>query len=86
MNKYLVAVTYELVIFADDENQAAIIAQDGCLSSSVAHPQTGDVVHASIHIEGDAEQQILQRCDHKSTASLGGYCSECGEPKPFRTS
>lgn len=26
----------------------------------------------------------LPVCDHKSTVGLGGYCSECGLPKPPR--
>jgi hypothetical protein len=49
--KYTVTIEYKFVIFAGDENRAAFIAQDNCLSSSIAHPQTGDVVNASIRVE-----------------------------------
>lgn len=50
LNKYKVVISYEMVIFAKDENQAAIIA-DGAINLIIEHPQTGDVIHASTEIE-----------------------------------
>ncbi len=50
MNKYKVIISYEIVVFAEDENQAAIIA-DGAINLIVEHPQTGDVITAETEIE-----------------------------------
>lgn len=50
LNKYKVIISYEMVVFAEDENQAAIIA-DGAINLIVEHPQTGDVICANTEIE-----------------------------------
>ena len=50
MNRYKVIISYEIIVFADDENEAAIIA-DGTVNMIVEHPQTGDVIYADTEVE-----------------------------------
>lgn len=42
------------------------------------------IEEAETHLTPVAGDRASRPCDHKSTVGLGGYCSECGLPKPPR--
>ena len=80
MIRYKVTVTYEMIVFAESENEAVIVA-DGSIGYTIQHPQTYDVIQPDIEVE-EFKEGTCEECggsgDNHTEGSVSSDCPVCG--------